>query len=147
MDWGYISAARSQQEDKGIQGNVTHHGFISLNHSVLLLIYTSAELSWRSSVLHEWFCEESVMCSTSYANIQLFLCQCGDSPWGKHLILEGNSGAQTGLVLQTTWAAILKCHRLTYGYEKKNLWWTYNSNSLAMEKYTNRCSFCHREIP
>lgn len=50
--------------------------------------------------------------SFSYANVGILHGGTFDTG------LEGNCDAQTGLVLQITWAVILKCHRLTYGYEK-----------------------------
>lgn len=46
---------------------------------------------------------------TNYAYTELFLCQLGDSSWRK----VGICGPQTDL--QTTWALMVKSHRLTYG--------------------------------
>lgn len=53
--------------------------------------------------------------SSSYANVGILHGGTFDTG------LEGNCDAQTGLVLHTTWAVMLKCHRLTYGYEKKKI--------------------------
>lgn len=55
------------------------------------------------------------MCFTSYANTELLFCQLGDSPRGRSgTRSEGICGAQTGLLLQTTWVLMVMSHRPTH---------------------------------